>query len=192
MATFTLKVSDEACLRFRAPVLLSGINPNGHYLAKGWFSRRALSSRLQDWTLVWPPAIFRVGANLWPKSGWRLLTFRSCSRKMCHGDRFPVNCAALFYTPDCIHHKLEWLQFPVKRLNLTKKWKDLVVYDLMSWAGWLAEDTVRDVSARSELPVLLLLLLLLVQLQTSQNQEVTSDHFGLIPFFRSATKIMGR
>ena len=62
----------------------------------------------------------------------------------------------------------------------------------MIWAGWLAEDTVRDVSARSELPVLLLLLLLLVQLQTSQNQEVTSDRFGLIPFFRSATKIMGR
>ena len=68
----------------------------------------------------------------------------------------------------------------------------MAVYDLVSWAGWLAEDTVRDVSARSELPVLLLLLLLLVQLQTSQNQEVKSDHFGLVPFFRSATKIMGR
>ena len=183
--------------QIRAPVLLSGINPNGHYLAKGWFSRRALSSRLQDWTLVWPPAIFREGANLEPKSGRRLLTFRSCSRKICHRDRFPANCAAFFGTPDFINlrclHKLEWLPFPVKRLNLTKKWKkDLVVYDLMSWAGWLAEDTVRDVSARSELPVLLLLLLLLVQFQTSQNQEVTSDHFGLIPFFGRATKNMGR
>ena len=59
----------------------------------------------------------------------------------------------------------------------------------MSWAGWLAEDTVRDVSARSELPVLLLLLLLLVQFQTSQNQEVKSDHFGLIPFFQEQQKI---
>ena len=119
----------------------------------------------------WPPAIFRVGANLEPKSGRRLLTFRSSSRKMCHRDRFPVNCAAFFCTPYFIHHrcfnKLEWLPFPVKRLNLTKKWKDLVSYDLMSWAGWLAEDTVRDVRARSELPVLLLLLLLLlVQFQT--------------------------